>query len=141
MSHSNTCMLKVEREVAVILGRDQADWRVQNACPPCTYKLEDEPHLQRMVAMDGNNSLKCIHQIGTYSVADQRVFGESDYFLLHEYVNQYANEVKAKKKALADPDNTEADNQAATEPIHPNSLDDPDPAKDANLERGGDRSH
>ncbi|KAF8164939.1 hypothetical protein B0H34DRAFT_670905 [Crassisporium funariophilum] len=84
--------------------------------PEIHNKLEDEPHLQYqcMVAMDGNNLLKHIRQIGTYLVADQ------------------------EKKPSADPDNTEADNQAASKPVHPNSLDNPDPVKDSNLKRGGD---
>ena len=46
-----------------------------------------------MFAMDGNNSLKRIRQVGSHSIADHHVF-ESDYFLSHEYVNEFADEVK-----------------------------------------------
>jgi hypothetical protein len=59
--------------------------------------LKDEPYLRyrRMFAMDGNNSLKRIRQVGSRAIADHRVF-ESDYFLSHQYVNKYADEVKRK---------------------------------------------
>jgi hypothetical protein len=59
--------------------------------------LKDEPYLRyrRMFAMDGNNSLKRIRQVGSHAIADHRVF-ESDYFLSHQYVNIYADEVKRK---------------------------------------------
>ena len=48
-----------------------------------------------MFAMDGNNSLKRIRQVGSGAIADHRVF-DSDYFLSHEYVNKFADEVKRK---------------------------------------------
>jgi len=54
--------------------------------------------------MDGNNSLKRIRQVGSRAIADHRVF-ESDYFLSHEYVNKFADEVKRKAPA----DDTEND--------------------------------
>ena len=55
-----------------------------------------------MFAMDGNNSLKRIRQVGSYATADHRVF-EGDYFLARENVDQYANEVKRRAPA-EDPD-------------------------------------
>jgi hypothetical protein len=55
-----------------------------------------------MFAMDGNNSLKRIRQVGSHAIADHRVF-ESDYFLSHEYVNKFADEVK-RKAPTEDPD-------------------------------------
>src|ERR1700734_1915802 len=51
-----------------------------------------------MFAMDGNNSLKRIRQVGSHAIADHRVF-ESDYFLSQEYVNEFADEVKRKATA------------------------------------------
>ena len=71
-----------------------------------TLQLKDESYLRyrRMFAMDGNNSLKRIRQVGTRAIADHRVF-ESDYFLSHEYVNKFANEVK-RKEPPKDPDET-----------------------------------
>jgi hypothetical protein len=59
-----------------------------------------------MFAMDGNNSLKRIRQVGSHAIADHRVF-ESDYFLSHEYVNKFADEVKRKAPAVEDPDDSE----------------------------------
>jgi hypothetical protein len=58
-----------------------------------------------MFAMDGNNSLKRIRQVGSHAIADHRVF-ESDYFLSHEYVNEFADEVK-RKAPVEDPDDSE----------------------------------
>ena len=62
-----------------------------------------------MFAMDGNNSLKRIRQVGSRAIADHRVF-ESDYLLSHEYVNEFADEVKRKppaKDPAKDPDDSE----------------------------------
>jgi len=58
---------------------------------------------RRMFAMDGNNSLKRIRQVGSHTIADRRVF-ESDYFLSQDYVNQFANEVRRKAPAEEHPD-------------------------------------
>lgn len=43
-----------------MLERDLPNWRLRNACPACTYKLEDKPTLtfDMLVTMDGNDSLK-----------------------------------------------------------------------------------
>lgn len=59
-----------------------------------SFQLEDEPPLKykRMMAMDGNNSLK---NMAPRKGGDHRVF-DSDYYLTPTYVNQYANEVKSR---------------------------------------------
>ncbi|KAJ7500260.1 hypothetical protein B0H11DRAFT_1714849 [Mycena galericulata] len=51
---------RVDRRVKKVLGRDAPDWRLKNACPACTYKLEGEQELifSMMIPMDGGNSLK-----------------------------------------------------------------------------------
>ncbi|KAF8196114.1 hypothetical protein BJ912DRAFT_847093 [Pholiota molesta] len=92
-----TILRDVNAQVAEILGHDTPNWRVMNACPPCTYELKDEPFLKyrRLIAMDGNNSLKRINTISSRSVADQRTF-DSDYFLSPEYVDNFANDVKRR---------------------------------------------
>ncbi|KAF8517056.1 hypothetical protein BU17DRAFT_30209, partial [Hysterangium stoloniferum] len=43
------------------LGHED-NWQLRNACPPCTYVLEDEPPLKYSIqaTFDGNNSLKRI---------------------------------------------------------------------------------
>lgn len=50
----------VQKRVDAALNRDSPNWRLRNACPACTYKLEDEPPLvfDMLVTMDGNDSLK-----------------------------------------------------------------------------------
>ena len=52
--------------------------------------------------MDGNNSLKRVRHVGNYAIADQRVFNDSNYFLSHDYVNQFANEVKSRQNTSGD---------------------------------------
>ncbi|KAJ7215075.1 hypothetical protein GGX14DRAFT_610221 [Mycena pura] len=51
----------VDQRVQQALGRSE-QWRAKNICPPCFYKLKNEPHLSPswMGCMDGNNSLKLI---------------------------------------------------------------------------------
>ncbi|KAF5341224.1 hypothetical protein D9611_005927 [Ephemerocybe angulata] len=51
---------EVEKKVLDALKRDSPNWRLKNACPACTYRLEGEPKLvyAMLVTMDGNDSLK-----------------------------------------------------------------------------------
>lgn len=65
-----------------------------------------------MVVVDGNNSLKRLDGVGKREVSDTRVFGESDYYLSEEFVNTYADEVKArpKEKPVVDNDDEEEEN-------------------------------
>ncbi|KAF8584066.1 hypothetical protein K439DRAFT_1616951 [Ramaria rubella] len=98
----------VQNRVATALGRDTPHWRLKNACPPCTYKLEGETALKiaMQMTMDGNNTQK--HMERTVRHADgegkiissvnierrdnRSVFG--DYYLTPEEVNLFAYEVK-----------------------------------------------
>ncbi|KIO07397.1 hypothetical protein M404DRAFT_23899 [Pisolithus tinctorius Marx 270] len=52
----------VEALIMEALSRTSNDWRLQHACPACTYELKDEPCLKFKIlyAMDSNNSLKHI---------------------------------------------------------------------------------
>ncbi|KAG6883489.1 hypothetical protein C0992_008628, partial [Termitomyces sp. T32_za158] len=86
----------VDKRVAKELGHDEENWRVLNACPPCTYVLINEPPLQfsRMIVFDGNNSLKRVGPKGTMHVGDTRTYEDSDYYLSTQFVDQYADEVK-----------------------------------------------
>ncbi|KAI0712638.1 hypothetical protein C8Q76DRAFT_769169 [Earliella scabrosa] len=88
----------VRRQVMHVFGRDAPDWRPQHACAACTYKLADEPPatFDRLVCMDGNNSLKRIATSGGREVADLRVYEDNDYFLPREYVDSFAGEVKSR---------------------------------------------
>ncbi|KAF6749130.1 hypothetical protein DFP72DRAFT_992049 [Ephemerocybe angulata] len=68
---------EVQKLVDAALGRDHS-WRLQNACPACTYTLEGEAKLKfkMLVAMDGNESLKRV--IRREMVDDPPPIGESD---------------------------------------------------------------
>ena len=59
-------------------------------------KLYDEPKLEycHLLCMDENESLKWIQTISQCQTADIRVFYKSDYFILGEEVDQFANEVR-----------------------------------------------
>ncbi|KAI9057445.1 hypothetical protein FKP32DRAFT_1615289 [Trametes sanguinea] len=94
----------IEKRVNKALKRDTPDWRVQNSCPACCYELEDEPHLifRRILALDGNNSLKRVAKFGDREVADTREFTESDYFLPTVFVDEFKDEVKNAGAAAPD---------------------------------------
>ncbi|KAF8515748.1 hypothetical protein JB92DRAFT_3114698 [Gautieria morchelliformis] len=73
------------------LGQDGPNWRLLNACPPCSYKLEDEPALVpvRLQAMDGNMSLKRIDGSGH---TDEHIF-HSDYHIPPSEVDRFKDDV------------------------------------------------
>ncbi|KAI0083028.1 hypothetical protein BDY19DRAFT_987985 [Irpex rosettiformis] len=113
-------MRSVHRMIYTALGWDGPDWRVKNACVACCYKLEDEPELRfgRLLAMDGNNSLKRIATTAHRTAADTRILDDSDYFLPTDFVNRYANEVKGRSskgpavRRKADNSDTESDDDS-----------------------------
>ncbi|KZT64505.1 hypothetical protein DAEQUDRAFT_769628 [Daedalea quercina L-15889] len=78
-----TILRGVQVTVDASLGQNTPNWRVLNACPACSYKLQDEPdlHWTRMFCLDGNNSLKRIACVGDRQQSDRRVFESSDYYL------------------------------------------------------------
>ncbi|KAF8479455.1 hypothetical protein JB92DRAFT_3277834 [Gautieria morchelliformis] len=90
---------RLDHLIKVELGHDQPGWRILHACPACQYKLEGEAELNPSVmgALNGNNSLKRFARGDRGS--DTLTF-DSDYFLSHEYVDQFANEVKRKVKKV-----------------------------------------
>jgi hypothetical protein len=55
----------VNARVQASLGQNTHNWRALNICPPCMYKLEDEPPLKFsiLLAQDGNSSLKHVDHI------------------------------------------------------------------------------
>ncbi|KAE9406005.1 hypothetical protein BT96DRAFT_751532, partial [Gymnopus androsaceus JB14] len=91
-----TIQRKVNRQVAQKLGQDSPNYRVLNSCPPCCYEAKPELQFTRMFVVDGNNSLKRMAGIGKREVADTRVFNDSDYYLSEDFVDLFANEVKAR---------------------------------------------
>ncbi|KAG6893368.1 hypothetical protein C0992_010286 [Termitomyces sp. T32_za158] len=94
----------IDKRVAKELGRDGENWRVLNACPPCSNVLEDEPQLRfsRMFVVDGNNSLKRVGLPGDRQVGDARVFKDSDYYISNDFVNLFADEVKKSRPPASD---------------------------------------
>jgi hypothetical protein len=89
----------VKTQVKAALGHDTLNWRMLNVCPPCFYKLEDEPDLEfsYLFSVDGNNSLKrmgaAMHNLTER--LDSRTF-LSDRWLTAKEVNRFADEVKRK---------------------------------------------
>ncbi|KAG2126016.1 hypothetical protein DEU56DRAFT_700369, partial [Suillus clintonianus] len=107
----------VDKKINEILGRDTPNWRILNACPPCTYELEEEPTLTfgRMYVLDGGNSAKRMAE-GARNRGDMREYTESDYLLPRTYVDKFANEVQSRNsdaldslEANDDDEDTEAD--------------------------------
>ncbi|KAI0753042.1 hypothetical protein C8Q80DRAFT_1342386 [Daedaleopsis nitida] len=92
-----TLMDQVHTNVQQALGRDAPNWRVLHACPACSYKLDGEtPAMyERMVVMDGNNSLKRV-ATGTRKVGDTCKFN-SEYYLPPDVVERFAGEVKQRQ--------------------------------------------
>ncbi|KAJ7034307.1 hypothetical protein C8F04DRAFT_1349600 [Mycena alexandri] len=91
------------------LGRDGRKWRMENGCPACTLKVEEEPELtfSILVTMDGNNSLKRVfrREAPDYddagnplpSVSKERfdpraATAGGDYFLPREQVDRWADQ-------------------------------------------------
>ncbi|KAF8842048.1 hypothetical protein BDN67DRAFT_900167, partial [Paxillus ammoniavirescens] len=104
--------LQIHRQVKNIVQSaiqcDMPEWRLKNACPACTYTLEDEPALKfkMLYTMDGNNSLKCAAKQHTEDGEEDnntvvlnamedllpgQVLG-CDRYLTHENVNCFAEE-------------------------------------------------
>ncbi|KAG6805508.1 hypothetical protein H0H92_015141, partial [Tricholoma furcatifolium] len=63
----------VRKRVDAALGRDVEKWRLKNACPACTYKLEEEGNLtfKMLFTMDGNDSLKRLRRSIKLPPADE----------------------------------------------------------------------
>ena len=91
-------MREVDCEVKHALGQDAPDWHLRNVCPPCSYKLENEPDLRfsLFVSMDGNNSL-CRMGDGIKNVnvrLDTRNIS-SDRWIKPADVDRYKDEVQS----------------------------------------------
>ncbi len=99
------------------LGRDTPGWRVKNGCSACSYQVrhrhlavsdplilsqlegEDPPKYDRIVVMDGNNSLKRVATSGGRQMGDLRVYEDGDYFLSRDFVDSFASEVKSRQSS------------------------------------------
>jgi hypothetical protein len=88
--------------VVKAMHHDIPDWRMKNSCPPCHYKLDNEPDMVYEVQceMDGNNSLKRMDEAvrhGAKSVDKRRP--RTDYWQTAEEVDVYKDEVTPRTKA------------------------------------------
>ena len=88
---------QVDWKVKHVLHQDTPDWHLHNVCPPCFYKLENEPSLKfsLLVSMDGNNSLWRMGDAmrGTNIHLDTRTL-VSDRWIEPEDVERFKDEVK-----------------------------------------------
>ena len=83
---------------------------------------EKTPIYQRMIVMDGNNSLKRVAPFGNRRVGDARTF-VSDYYIPRDTVERFANEVKSRQSqphvSVPEPaadDDSEAEDQEEGDP-------------------------
>ncbi|KAG1780889.1 hypothetical protein EV702DRAFT_1193717 [Suillus placidus] len=118
-----TVLRAVKKRVNTALQCDTPNWRVQHACPPCSYVLANEPLLEfgRMYVFDGGNSAKQMLTPGERHAGDLCVFEDSDYLLPRTFVDGFANKVHPR----SDPDlmrPTEADVVAETDDDLPVSI-------------------
>jgi hypothetical protein len=94
---------RVARKIDQALGHDTPNWRLRNCCPPCFYKLEDEPKLEFscFISIDGNNSLKRLGETVRNQTArlDSHTL-ESDRWLSAEEVDVFKDEVKSSLVCL-----------------------------------------
>lgn len=100
---------KVRHRVLVTLQCDQPLWRMKNTCPACSYQLHDEKDLKlkMLIAMDGNNSLKCLRrdggvkdetdvQLSQCALPDLQT-APGDYYVMHAKVDEWEKNVIKKK--------------------------------------------
>ncbi|KAI5996959.1 hypothetical protein EDD15DRAFT_2163188 [Pisolithus albus] len=84
------------------LQRDQPDWRLKHCCPPCTYRLQDEPAMRfaMLFTQDGNDSLKRvatrildgdIDHVAASLHASERTFHHEQY-LMRDFVDKFASD-------------------------------------------------
>ncbi|KAJ3899548.1 hypothetical protein F5879DRAFT_1012287 [Lentinula edodes] len=99
--------------VAQTLGRDSLTWQILHTCLCCQNELqEDDPlEIRMMVAMDGNDSLKCVKRCkdaandslaevadsGVVERVDPQLAG-GDYFLSRKSVDDWAEENRRNAK-------------------------------------------
>jgi|ERR1700685_3660431 hypothetical protein len=91
----------VDLRVQKALKRDTPDYDRLHVCPPCMYKIEDEPSLKfsMLAAADGNQSLRLVDfafRAGEHR-PDDRTFA-STRWLRPEEVDVFKDEVRNAKK-------------------------------------------
>lgn len=92
-------LYRVDQLLKRELKHDSPNWRLLNACPPCTYKLKDEPALDFdwFATIDGNNSLKRWGSSIHNSIArDDCRRPRTDYWISRDVVDKFKDEVKSR---------------------------------------------
>ncbi|KAG1758580.1 hypothetical protein EDD22DRAFT_981361 [Suillus occidentalis] len=91
-------LYRVKCRLDKALGRNTPNWRLQNACPCCFYKLEGERPLvfDWLATVDGNNSLKRWAS-STYGTDTQKDSWQahSDYWVDQIAVDKFQNDARA----------------------------------------------
>ncbi|KAF8873102.1 hypothetical protein BD779DRAFT_1452217 [Infundibulicybe gibba] len=98
---------RVDMRVDNALERDHS-WRNNNVCPPCLYKVQDEPPLRfsLLAAMDGNNSLKLVDS--TFRPGTQRRDNHTQrhsFWITPEEVDMFKDAVATGKGPAAERSN------------------------------------
>ncbi|KAG1724147.1 uncharacterized protein EDB91DRAFT_1239995 [Suillus paluster] len=96
------------------------NWRLLNACPCCTYKLEDEPPLalEWLVCIDDNNSLKrwVSSTYGLTAREDSRK-PRSDYWVNWTTVDEFKDEVRRSAPSKSNSDQQDDWEDLGTVPV------------------------
>ncbi|KAG1861097.1 hypothetical protein DFJ58DRAFT_839741 [Suillus subalutaceus] len=93
---------RVDSLINTAIHRNSPDWHLRNACPCCTYELQNEPTMtfRLLYATDGNDSLKRVSQrlIG----ADGNYLGPSIKLptTQWEYVDMYASPAQSEEYSV-----------------------------------------
>ncbi|KAJ7062969.1 hypothetical protein B0H15DRAFT_794779 [Mycena belliarum] len=120
---------RTDEKVMECLGRDDPSWRLKNACPACTYKLQGEEKMifEMLTTMDGNDSLKrVLRRTKTVNLeengeptlgpskerVDNRDAGDG-YFLSREKVDKWAKARVAEALPMQQPDTEKRENPCA----------------------------
>ncbi|TFK58592.1 hypothetical protein BDN72DRAFT_906599 [Pluteus cervinus] len=110
-SLSYDCYLEILRSVDSVvddaMNYTKESWFAQHVCPPCLYKLEDEPNskFSLLAAMDGNVSLKLFSsdvRAGA-PLDDDRESCTGGRWLSPEFVDRFQDEVANSKKKPVNP--------------------------------------
>ncbi|KIM86138.1 hypothetical protein PILCRDRAFT_5198 [Piloderma croceum F 1598] len=89
---------RVQQMADMELGRLSDNYRMLHSCPPCQYKLEDEPllEIEMIGSIDGNQSLRRADlRAGAHE--DPRQF-RSSYLLSEDAVNVFQHDIKPRCK-------------------------------------------
>lgn len=107
----------MDSRAATALKQDTPDYRLLHSCPPCQYKLEDEPELEYdlLLAIDGNNSLKRFASASSHLDPSFN----SDYYIPPADVELLAHEVVHRAPAKKKKKTTTAAGTAAPAPTPP----------------------